>query len=172
MIEICISPKKKKKFRRNLLLKVFSMLLQLSTCPKQSKVFQGGHRKRNKRLHSTASKMLMPLALNTLIRVLMSWHGVVLLNGGYGRMKSQTLYRTRQIWPQVCQFPKQAVWVILVSSWNKHANMLWHFVSDGFQGNLGMGWTVGRDISNPSEAADAVVLNLTLERIKSITVQV
>lgn len=29
-----------------------------------------------------------------------------------------------------------------------------------------------RDISNPSKAADAVVVNSTLEQIKSITVQV
>lgn len=36
----------------------------------------------------------------------------------------------------------------------------------------GMGWTVDRDISNPSEPADAVVVNLTLEQIKSVTVQV
>lgn len=49
-----------------------------------------GHRKRNKRLHSSASKMLMPPALNTFIRVLMSRHGDVLPNGGCDRMKSQT----------------------------------------------------------------------------------
>lgn len=35
-----------------------------------------------------------------------------------------------------------------------------------------MGWTVDRDISNLSEAADAVVVNLALEQIKSITIQV
>lgn len=48
--------------------------------------------------------------------------------------------------------------------------MLCQSVSDSFQGNLVMEWTVDRDISNPSEAADAVVVNLTLEQIKSITV--
>lgn len=50
--------------------------------------------------------------------------------------------------------------------------MLCHSLLDGFQGNRVMGWTVDRDISNPSEPADAVVVNLTLEQIKSVTVQV